>query len=117
MEISQEIKLARLIKCDNLSGKRTKDSISMWSITIWRKVAEACVACNRGSPCGAPFLNLGVAQLAERVIWDHEAGSSRLPTQTIWPVSQAVKTPDLHSGNAGSTPVPATKNQKKEVPV
>lgn len=62
-----------------------------------------------GAPAGAPFLNLGVAQLAERVIWDHEAGSSSLPTQTTWPVGQAVKTPDLHSGNAGSTPVPATK--------
>ena len=58
----------------------------------------------------------GVAQLAAHVIWDHGAGSSSLPTRTIWPVSQAVKTPGFHSGNTGSTPVPATKikNRNKE---
>lgn len=35
--------------------------------------------------------HLGVAQLAERVPWEHEAGSSSLPTQTI---------PDKGRGNA-----------------
>ena len=58
----------------------------------------------------------GVAQLVAHVIWDHGVGSSSLPTRTIWPVSQAVKTPGFHSGNTGSTPVPATKikNRNKE---
>lgn len=59
---------------------------------------------------------LGVAQLAERVIWDHEAASSRLATQTIWPVSQAVKTPDLQSGITGSTPVQVTNLIERGTP-
>lgn len=32
---------------------------------------------------GAYFKHPGVAQLAARVIWDHEAGSSNLPARTI----------------------------------
>lgn len=83
------------------------DSASTRSITMWRN--------EPGSMPGSLYKFPGIAQLAERVIWDHEAVGSSPTTRTIRPVSQAVKTPDFQSGIMGSTPIQVTIFTRKEL--
>lgn len=63
-----------------------------------QRVGQLCRTTEKTCRAACPAaLYLGVAQLAARVIWDHEAGSSTLPTQTIgvylswWHVSKIVR--------------------------